>query len=456
MNSKHWVATTKIILVTFIFFLFAINCSTAYALVAQQLRVGISLNANHLVLQLNNGDMLRSMPGGAPIPLASGTYRLENSGNGIRIIHSGGNNCGVFSGPLQLVPAQGAFSIGNARNGTTYRGLLEVAGKGSHALTAINILDLEAYLQGVVPREMPAAWGNDGGMEALKAQAVAARSYTLYHLDTGRHRDEPFKLCDGEHCQVYGGLSQGAPNTDRAVAETRGMVLTWSGKPIEAFYHSSNGGYTECPANVWSSSLPYLRGEPDPFDNPENASLRSHPHAIWETEIPLGFFNNLLAARGIFAAADSVKIASVFPSGRINELSVSGGGRGVSFFRGQVRSILGLNSQLFKIGQQPQPRVWIASAAGSRTEKTVYTTLEGKWALSANGSKNMLGGGVYPAQSPGRRDRVPYMAYILEGQGRGHGIGLSKYGAYNRARAGHTYEEILAFYYPGTQLQNFD
>ncbi len=428
-----------------------LSSGIGHALTTPTVRVGISLSANHLVVSINSGDVLSIVPGGVSIPLSPGIYIMENSGGGIRIINAAGHNCGIFNAPLQLTPAQGIFYIGNARNGSRYRGLLEVGVQGGGVISAVNILDLESYLQGVIALEMPAAWGNEGGMEALKAQAVVARTYAL---GSEKHQGDPFQLCDRGHCcQMYGGINAGTTNTDRAVDETRSMILIWNGRPIEAFYHASNGGHTECPANVWVSSYPYLRSEPDPFDDPGVPDLRLHPHAVWQAEIPLGFLNSLLVRQGIYNPVESVHIASVFSSGRVNELKISGGGRSLSFYRGQARTVLNLNSQLYRIREQAEPRVWIASAGSGKTEKTSYTSLEGKWVLRGQGAKQVLPAGQFSAQAAGRRETVPYMSYIIEGQGRGHGIGMSQYGAFNRARSGHTFEEILNFYYPGTMLE---
>ena len=100
---------------------------------------------------------------------------------------------------------------------------------------------------------MPSSWGNYGGIEALKAQAVAARTYALYHQSLQRHSG--YHICDNQHCQVYGGKDAESPNTDQAVAETRGELLTYGGKAIEPVYHATNGGFTEQAENVWANSF---------------------------------------------------------------------------------------------------------------------------------------------------------------------------------------------------------
>ncbi len=432
-----------------------INHRVASAVAPPTILVGISLTSNHLVLTLERGDVLTNQGSGATITLSPGTYRLENSGSAIRISDADGNSFGVFSGPVQLVPAQGTFEIGNSRYGSAYRGSLEILLRGTNGLIAVNNVDMESYLRGVLPREVIPTWGNYGGMEGLKAQAVAARSYALYNLNRGRHSNDPYELCDTDHCQVYGGKDWETVNTDRAVAETRGLILAWNGNPIQAFFHSNNGGYTESSGNVWMTSFPYLISQPDPFDDPTNRDLQSHPHAIWEKDVPLRVLNNLLVGGGASTTVEEVKIVSVFPSERVNELRISGGGKIVSFLKERARTVLGLRSQLYTVREQPESRVWVASANNDgRLIQESMTELEGKWALSAHGIKRMLTGEQFSALGANGRDTVPYMAYIFDGRGWGHGIGMSQYGAYNRSRAGQSYADILDFYYPGTQLLN--
>lgn len=454
MKKAFFVFLSTVMLFPLIFsFISVFKTEIVYAGEPPIMRVGISLMDSYLLLITDNGDVITNKNSGATIELLPGTYRLENSGSGIRISNAGGNSHGVFSGPLKIVPESDVFRLDNAVYGSTYRGSLEVVARGNK-VTAINIVDLESYIRGVVPREMPSAWGNYDGMDALRAQAVASRTYALNCLASGNHIMDPFELCDGEHCQVYGGKSGETANTDLVVAETRGQILIWNGKPIEAFYHSTNGGFTECAGNVWSTPFPYLISQPDPFDDPGNSALQAHPHATWQKKIPLSYLSSLLTGGGTLIPVN-VKVSSVYPSGRVSELSISGGGLNVSFLKERARTILDLRSQLFTVREQAEANVWIVSAnAQGRAMKHSLKELEGKWALRASGSKGMLTGNSFSVLAAGGRGTVPSLAYIIEGRGWGHGIGMSQYGAYNRSRAGQTYAEILSFYYPGTELVN--
>jgi stage II sporulation protein D len=152
--------------------------------------------------------------------------------------------------PLDLEPVR----IGDK----AVRGELELR-PGLRGVLVINVINLEQYLRGVVPAEMgPRAFPN---LEALKAQAVAARTYAVAHL--GDHAAEGYDLCDSQACQVYEGASTEQPLTDRAVLETAGEIMTWQGRPIDAMYHSTCGGHTEDAAALFPDrAQPYLKGVP--------------------------------------------------------------------------------------------------------------------------------------------------------------------------------------------------
>lgn len=143
--------------------------------------------------------------------------------------------------------------------GRRYRGRIVVYLNDRGRLNVINELPIEDYLRGVVPRELGP--GEYPEIEALKAQAVAARTYTLRNL--GEFADEGYDLCGTPRCQVYGGMEDEHPLSDRAVAETEGEVLLYRGEPIDALYSATCGGHTEDVATIFPlKRAPYLRGVP--------------------------------------------------------------------------------------------------------------------------------------------------------------------------------------------------
>lgn len=141
-----------------------------------------------------------------------------------------------------------------------YRGILIVQNKGGK-LTVINDVDIEDYIKGVVPAEMPSGWE----LEAHKAQAVAARSYAIANL--GKRASLGFDLKDTPEDQAYGGASAETAKTNKAVDDTKGIVLTYDMKVITAYYSASAGGQSVSASDVWGGNLPYLRSVPSLDDN---------------------------------------------------------------------------------------------------------------------------------------------------------------------------------------------
>ena len=191
------------------------------------------------------------------------TYVARRSGSTIVLRNSSGKFAGRFRSPLRLDrPGRALRLLGPALNGVSsglYRGAIEVRVDGV-GLTAINVLGLDPYVQGVVPGEMPSSWHP----EALKVQAVAARSYALATDKPGAFDQYP-----DTRSQMYRGLTGERATTNAAVAATAGEVLTYAGAPAVTYFFSTSGGYTENVENVFlgSEPKPYLRGVPDPYDD---------------------------------------------------------------------------------------------------------------------------------------------------------------------------------------------
>ncbi|CAG5091443.1 Stage II sporulation protein D [Thermobacillus xylanilyticus] len=260
----------------------------------------------------------------------------------------------------------------------------------------VETVPLETYVLGVVAGEMPA----DFELEALKAQAIAARTYIIRKLftaaqDTGDVKRE-YDVTDGEADQVYVPLKkiremrlereEELARIGRAVAETQGLVLTYEGEPIQAAYFSTSGGYTENAEDYWSVEVPYLRSVPSPWD------AQLSPRFEQKVEMELDEFY------------DRLDIRKRDRKGGIEVLSRTAG-----------RSV-----KEIRIG------------------KKVLTGREVREALdlpSANFSWRIEDG------------RITLVCY-----GYGHGVGMSQWGAQALARAGNDAEQILAYYYRGTRL----
>ena len=159
-----------------------------------------------------------------------------------------------------------------------YRGALEIFGNSRRTLTVVNELPLEDYLRGVVPNELnPAAFNQ---LEALKAQAVAARTYI--HRNMGQYKKEGYDICATDSCQVYFGVLTEHALATQAVMETRGVVATYEGRPINALYSSTCGGRTEDAEHIFTEKVPYLVSVSCEYTHPEMAFATSRAIPDWK------------------------------------------------------------------------------------------------------------------------------------------------------------------------------
>lgn len=196
-----------------------------------------------------------------------------------------------------------------------YRGALEVFGNVRHTLTLVNELPLEEYLRGVVPNELnPAAFGQ---LEALKAQAVAARTYVQRNL--GQYKNEGYDICATDTCQVYFGANTEDPLATQAVMDTRGVVATYDGKPINALYSSTCGGRTEDAEKIFGERVPYLVSTSCEYKHP-----RPLPFAT--TRSVVNWKDGVLATARVAGFADAARFLGLPDRGEppSTELAVLG------------------------------------------------------------------------------------------------------------------------------------
>jgi SpoIID/LytB domain protein len=244
---------------------------------------------------------------------------------------------GKFGNPATAKPGEGFLRI----DGLRYRGDLKIWNKGGR-LAVVNVVGLQGYLYSVVPREMPSNWP----LEAMKAQAVAARGYAVRAA-----RASWYDIYDDTNDQVYGGLDYGSgedPGSTDAVKATRGEVLEYGGSVISAFFSSSNGGRTAASVDTWGGSLDYLVSKRDDFDlntSPPN------PNRSWTVVLSPRALQNRLGA----AKTPGDAIVTSRKSGRVDRVRLERGawsapfpssGLGSEWFRGQ----LGLRSSRFHFG----------------------------------------------------------------------------------------------------------
>jgi len=314
-----------------------------------------------------------------------------------------------------------------------YRGVLQVRPQGS-GLQVINHVPLETYLVSVVGSEMPASWP----LEALRAQAVAARTYAL----RSRRPAQPFDLKATVASQVYRGVETETPSTLAAVETTRGLVLTHDDALIDAVFHSSSGGRTESSGDLWPRQLPYLVSVPD-FDH-------GSPVRAWRQSLD---GEQLRKAFPELDGVQAIEVLSTSPTGRIRQARVVGKSGQLLLTGSALRSRLGLRSTWVRfepLALEPAPMAMpVASPSPSLSALAAVPPLP---------ALDQADSAASPALQPaaeGSRAPERSVGLVAVGRGFGHGIGMSQWGALALAQRGESFSAILRHYYRGTRLQPY-
>ena len=367
--------------------------------------------------------------------------------------------------------------------GNRYYGGFRYERIGGGDLTVVNIVDLETYLKGVIPYEMSNSWP----LEALKVQAVCARSYAYINIHSGKHTSYHFDVCNTTDCQAYYGAGtnsssyQATERTDQAVDETAGEYAWYDGQVIEAFYSSSHGGASESVYNVWGTSLeqyPYLCGVEDPYEA-DMASKNSY--SSWTVSYTSSELAQRLENYGYDASSGIESLTLTYSDlGNVIQVRVNYRDGGSDTIRpSSMRSVFGISSIRFTVnGQAASSGSGTTSSSGggltangstSLDSQGTYTVisgsgslsqagLDGLYAISGSGSitpaEDAASGGGSGTDTPtGTQVTVSGSSYSFQGSGNGHQLGLSQYGAWAMAERGFTYDEIIEFYYPGTYVR---
>ncbi|MBM4132234.1 MAG: SpoIID/LytB domain-containing protein [Nitrospira sp.] len=303
----------------------------------------------------------------------------------------------VFSGTALTLLGNGAgltLRVGQGIESTApplvVDGTLRILrGKGPGGLAVVNHVDVEEYVKGVVPAEMSAAWHP----EALKVQAIVARTYVLYQRQANKERE--YDVVASTLDQVYRGRQGVDRRVQDAVESTKSLALTYQNEPILAAFSSTAAGPTEDAMNVWSKDLPYLKGVECPFD-------ANSPYYQWRAEFKLQDLEDKLGRQGLAIGT----IANLTP------LTYSAAGR--------VAKLRILHSQ-------------------------------GELVLRGEDLRRLVGYGViqstqFEVESIGK-------TVVLSGRGAGHAVGLCQWGAKEMADLGYRFDTILRYYFPGTELK---
>ena len=303
--------------------------------------------------------------------------------------------------------------------GQRYRGVIRIIASDT-GVVVVNVLPVEWYLRGVVPLEIGARTANEEA--AVEAQAIAARSYTVVRLagaNSSAARDANYDLLSSVADQVYGGVDAERPFSNEAVARTVGLVIKYKGRVVNAPYHSTCGGETAEPDEVWrSGDEPFLRRVSDRIPGTADRYYCDiSPRFSWTRTLSIEQLD--AAVRAYLASYTTVPAGG---AGRVRAATIE------------------------------------SRTASGRVARLVLEADRGNFALRGNDIRYVLrppGGEILnstyfslePEMRDGSLDRL-----VVKGNGYGHGIGMCQWGAIGRARAGQSARYILATYYPGTTV----
>jgi stage II sporulation protein D len=341
--------------------------------------------------------------------------------------------------------------------GYKYYGGFQYARLTGENLTVVNFINIDDYVKGVLPYEMNPEWP----LEALKAQAVSARTYTASHLND-KHKSYGFDLCSEPDCQTYRGTNGASDLSDRAVDETAGIYMTYDGSYADTYYFSSDGGATENSENVFNDVIPYLRGKIDPYE--KNVVTK---HDSWTYTYTAEDITGILQLKG-YKCGNIVAVTPVYTDiGNIYSLTFLDD-KGINWTFSKFNASTILYSQTYgkytysmrftlKAENGEASSFYINSAA-NRIDDT-----SGLYAIGGDGNVTSIGGlgsysvvtadGTQTVSVTGSGKAIYADSYVVSGSGWGHNVGMSQYGAKAMAEMGYTYIDILNFYFEGVVIE---
>jgi SpoIID/LytB domain protein len=392
-------------------------------------RIGLAEGQTSITVKTGGSYILR-LPGERPLFTGRAPEQLwaELRNGRLFLLDHAGKTLIIAAEPVVLEyqePENTTLVSGFALEDRSYRGSIEFRPEKT-GITLINILNIEEYLYGVIPAEMPASWP----LEALKAQAIAARSYTLACLGES-NRDVPrgkgFDLYGSVLSAAYRGVSGEARATTAAVDATRGMYLAAGGKPLKAYYSANHGGYSEDSRSVWGMST-FNAAVPDKLLGSRTSPLSLDELARWIRERPRSYASmpNLHSSQAYrwekWVAAEEIRSRNAADGNYIGEiLQVISRGRGIS----------------------------------GRINEVEIRGTQGTLRIKGDRIRSRLGGlrsNLFTIRSKlGKNGKPEY--FIFQGAGWGHGVGLDQSGAAGMAQAGFSAAQILRHYYPLAELR---
>ena len=370
--------TPSIILFSLFFLAFALSIS---AQSQKNVRVAIIQDAFSLRLKIN----------GFYEVVDSATNQVLNRGRNLNTTvaaYQGGILLGVLQSNTNKLFVKPASPEAVIVEGRRFRGSIQFIKKNNGKILAINHIELEDYIKGILYNEVSHFWP----IEALKAQAIVSRTYAVYQCEVNKARD--FDVTNDIYSQVYGGRTSERYRTNKAVQYTAGEVITYQDKPIPAYFHATCAGHTEDASVLWNINLAPLKGVACNF-------CQDSPHFNWYDVLLLNDIKDKLVKAGYkIKDIKDIIVLDRTDSGRVKDLD------------------------------------FVSS------EKTLK--------LSAKDFRNLIGPNII--RSTNFNISVVENDAVIEGMGWGHGVGLCQWGAYFMSKEGSSCEEILQYYYPGIKI----
>ena len=393
----------------------------------------------------------------------------------------------IDGNPILLIADSDAYFMGTGSTpvvdlgARSYRGIIDFIHNSDGTITAVNVIDLEEYLYGVVASEIPSSYE----YEAIKAQACAARTYALYKWN--RESDIGYDICDSTHCQAYMGYDYEDSTTRQAVIDTEGELIYYNGSPIEALFFSSSGGYTEDAVNVWGTDVAYLKAVDDSqeINCPE-----------WERTVTIDDLDNLIQTNGYnIGSATGMRITIDNKTNRVQKLEILGTEGIKTITLEACRTVFGSIGSSFNSRNYTITNGVVESGGKTETVTSnvigtfISEPLEGfkvgrDYVIGADCAviySNASGAKAYGYDGkeidlddiPNIDDLITTTTTVttpnstsgttvisskgstieIKGYGIGHGVGLSQMGANGMAKNGADYKEILKHYYTGVTVE---
>lgn len=452
---KKPVLTVTIFMLTFLVLPFLFGFKADAAGRTDFVKVGLKSGSNSVAfctLESGAGFLLGTAAGrnfteGMPLP-AYTKMNISNENGNIVIRDENGTLLSADLGSAGcIMPAdyegEGIIYL----DGVPYRDGFMFSVRSNGTMTVINYTTLEHYVYGVLNSEL----NHTNPKEALKAQAVAARSFGERNL--GKHASDGFDFCTSTHCQMFKGYSGEYKATNEAVDETEGELLYYNGEPVAAFYFKNSGGYTQNSEDVWSDQLPYLRAVKDEYS----------PSYPWNTSLSFDIIRTKLEAAGFKPGTiQSFSVKGRNTSGSVSELKITGSDATVYLRKENIRSVLGttiIKSNMFELADST-----VSSGSGKWFISNGNIPVEPGskiYVINGDGLLNRLedvnayisnGGSAVRLGSPIAAETVTGGTVNFNGFGYGHGVGMPQDSAVEMAKRGLSYDKILKYFYTGIEL----